>query len=132
MLLAVRVELVGIVLEQSLAEAVDASERGAKVVSNRVAEGLELAVRGFRSVLRAGHGFALARKLDVRPYAGEKLARGERLDEVVVGARLQALDGRVFARPRRQEDDGNVAQGRVGAQRSQEAETVEARHHHVA
>ena len=72
------------------------------------------------------------RELQVARDAREQLARSERLDQIVVGTRLQALDARFLAGARRQQDDRRVAQRRVRAQSAQQAEAVEARHHHVA
>ncbi len=58
-----------------------------------------------------------ALELQVRAHPREQLARGERLDEVVVGARLQALDRALLARARGEHDHRHVAQQRVLVQR---------------
>ncbi len=74
---------------------------------------------------------ALAGERKVRADAGEQLARAERLDEIVIGARTKAFDARFLAGTRRQHDDGHGPCPRVGANRRQQAEAVEPRHHDV-
>ena len=69
--------------------------------------------------------------LDVGAHPRQQLARGERLHEIVVRAGLEALDLRFLAGPCRQEDDRDAGGRRVPADRAQDAETVEAGHHHV-
>ena len=61
----------------------------------------------------------------------DQLARGERLDQVVVGAGVDALDGGLLARARGQHDHRDRARALVRAQRREQPETVQARHHHV-
>ena len=70
-------------------------------------------------------------ELEVGADPGEQLAGGERLDQVVVGAGLEPLDGALLAGARRQHDDGDRHRGRVGAQRGKQPEAVEVGHHHV-
>src|SRR5580658_10459869 len=48
-----RVELVGVVFEEGLAEAVDAPQRRAQIVGDRVTKGFELAVDGVGRDVRA-------------------------------------------------------------------------------
>ena len=55
----------------------------------------------------------------------------ERLHQVVVGAGFEPGDARLLAGTRRDEDHRHVPQRRVGADRPQQLEAVEARHHHV-
>ena len=50
------------------------------------------------------------RQAQVRFHAGEQLARGERLDQIVVGAGVEAFDARLLAGARREQDDRQVAQ----------------------
>jgi len=61
----------------------------------------------------------------------QQLAREERLDQVVVGSGVQSFDTRLFAGARREQDDRQVAQRLVLAQRLDDTEAVEPRHHHV-
>ena len=79
----------------------------------------------------AGRFAPKERHLEVGVHAGQEFARGERLRQVVVGLGVEALHPRIFARARRQHDDGQVAQLGVVAHFAQEAEAVEARHHDV-
>ena len=67
----------------------------------------------------------------MRADAREQLAGRERLDEVVVGARVEAFDARLFAGARRQQHDRHVRRRGIGAQRREQPEAVEPRHHHV-
>ena len=66
-----------------------------------------------------------------RPDAHQQLARAERLGEIVVGAPAQALDARLLAGARREQHHRHLAQPRVGAQLADQAEAVQAGHHHV-
>ncbi len=75
---------------------------------------------------------ALTSQFDVRADTGEKLASGEGLHEIVVRAALQSFDRGFFTCPRRQKDHGDIVNGRVGTQRSEESEAIEVRHHHIA
>ena len=68
-----------------------------------------------RGGLRASAG-----QLDMGGDTGEQLAGAERLGEIIVGPGPQALDLRLLARPRGQQDDRDVAQRRIGAQRAAE------------
>lgn len=63
---------------------------------------------------------------------GDQLARGERLDQIVVGAGLEPFGGRVFAGARRQEDHRHRRQLRFAPQLLHQGEPVELGHHHVA
>jgi hypothetical protein len=69
--------------------------------------------------------------IQVGADARQQLAGAERLDQVVVGAGLQPLHARLLAGAGRQEDHRDRAGPGVGPQRAQQAEPVEARHHHV-
>ena len=60
-----------------------------------------------------------------------QLAGPERLQQIVVGAGLEPGDARLLAGARRDEDHGQVPQRRVGADRPQQLQAVQARHHHV-
>ena len=60
------------------------------------------------------------------------LARGERLDQVVVGAGLQSRDRGLVASAGGEQDDRDVAEGGIVAHRLEELEAIEPRHHHVA
>jgi hypothetical protein len=64
-------------------------------------------------------------------HAREQLHRRERLDQVVVRTRGDAVDARLLARTREQHDDRRRAQVAVRAQLAQQAKPVEVRHHHV-
>ena len=72
-----------------------------------------------------------ARDFQQRVDAGHQLARAERLDQVVVGAGLQALDPRLLAGSRREQNDGDGRQRALSPQRAHQAEAVELGHHHV-
>ncbi len=76
-------------------------------------------------------GAADAGQLQHGADAGEELARAERLRQVVVRARLEALDAGLFTGPGRDEDDREPAQRRVGADGAQQRQAVQPRHHHV-
>jgi hypothetical protein len=58
-------------------------------------------------------------------------ATSKRFREVVVRARLHALDARFLAGSCREEDDGNRSHARVCAEPSQEPEAIQPRHHHI-
>ena len=62
---------------------------------------------------------------------GQQFLGAERLDQIVVGPGLHALDPALLARAGRQHDDRQAAGARVGPQCSQQAEAVEPGHHHV-
>ena len=83
------------------------------------------------AALELGHEPPYPVEFEVRPDAGQQLAGRERLDQVVVGAGLQPLDGRVVARAGREHDHRDVHRGRVLAHGGEQAEAVEHRHHHV-
>jgi hypothetical protein len=51
-----------------------------------------------------------ARQLEPRADAGEELASRERLDQVIVGSRIEPLDARLLAGAGGQQDDRDVAQ----------------------
>ena len=68
----------------------------------------------------------------VRPDPRQQLGGGERLDQVVVRAGFQALDGRLLPGPGRQQQHRQVRGARIGPQRADQLQPVQARHHHVA
>ncbi len=72
-----------------------------------------------------------SRQLDVGRNARQQLARAERLDQIIVGARPQAFDLGLFAGARRQQDHRHTAQFGIVAQLLQQPEAVEAGHHDV-
>jgi hypothetical protein len=74
---------------------------------------------------------AHARHLHVRVDTRQQLARAEGLGQVVIGAGCHALHTALLASAGREQDDGDVARARLGAQLAQQSEAVEARHHHV-
>ncbi len=67
-------------------------------------------------------------QLHAGPRPGQQLGRGERLDHVVVGARPQALDGRLRPGPRGQQEHRHGCGARVGAQGGHQAQAVQAGH----
>ncbi len=64
--------------------------------------------------------------------AREQFGGRERLDEIVVGARLQALDRGFLPGPGGQQQDRNIRGTKVRAQRRDELKAAEAGHHHIA
>ena len=66
-------------------------------------------------------GAAGAVELDVGVHAGEQLAGRERLDQIVVGARLEPFDRPVLARPRGDHDHRDVRGRGIGLQRPRAA-----------
>ena len=64
-------------------------------------------------------------------HPGQQLARREGLDQVVVGAPRQAFDASLLSSPGRQGDHGQVAQAVFVAHTADQAEAIQARHHHV-
>jgi hypothetical protein len=90
-----------------------------------VAQQLGVALGGARG------GLAQLGEVEVRAHAGDQLARGERLDEVVVGAGRQPLDGGLLAGAGREHDHRQLRRRRVGAQPREQPEAVELGHHRV-
>ena len=71
-------------------------------------------------------------ELHVGPDPGQQFGRGERLDEVVVRAGLQALDRRLLPGPGGQQQHRDLRRAQVRAQRRDQRKAAEAGHHHVA
>ncbi len=71
-------------------------------------------------------------ELHVGPNPGQQFGRGERLDEVVVRAGLQALDRRLLPGPGGQQQHRDLRRAQVRAQRRDQRKAAEAGHHHVA
>ena len=80
----------------------------------------------------AGVVAAQPRELHVGPDAGQQLGRREGLDEIVVRARLQALDRRLLPGPGGQQQHRDLRGAPVRAQRRHQLKPAEAGHHHVA
>lgn len=72
------------------------------------------------------------RELQVRADAGEQLAGREGLHQVIVGAGLQPLARRLVPCPSGQEDDRDVLRRLVRAERAEQLEAGQPRHHDVA
>ena len=77
-------------------------------------------------------GSAHVPELEQRTDAGEQLSRRKRLDDIVVGTRVESLDPCFLAGARGQQQHGHAAQSFVGANRGQQPEAVQTRHHDVA
>ena len=69
--------------------------------------------------------------LQMRRHSGEQLTRTERFHEIVVGSSLHALDSALFPGARGQHDHWHAARAGISAERPQQAEPIESRHHHV-
>ena len=69
--------------------------------------------------------------LHVRRHTRQQLPRRKRLHEIVVGVGLQSFDTRLLARSRRNQDHRRAAEGRVVANGSQQAKSIQLRHHDV-
>jgi len=72
-----------------------------------------------------------ARELEMGGHAREELAGAERLDEIVIRARLEPFDRGLLSGARREEDHRECAGGLRLAERAEERQAVEARHHDV-
>ncbi len=62
----------------------------------------------------------------------QQLSRAERLDQIIIRARLEPLDARFFSGACRQEHDRQIGKQKIGADFAHKAESVKPRHHHVA
>ena len=105
-------------------------------VAQLVAEHRQELVLGARRLLGRGArlfgGSPLPAHLELRLDARDQLARRERLDQVVVRARVQPFDARLVAGARRQHDDRDRRQlRRSAADAPHQLEAVQRRHHHV-
>ena len=67
----------------------------------------------------------------VRAHPRQQFHRGERLGQVIVGARLQARGRCLFPGPGGQQHHRDRRGARVGAQGGHQAQAVQAGHHHV-
>ena len=157
-LLAVVVELVGIVLEQSEAEAVDAAQRRAQIVRHRIAEGFQLLVLGlelgdelgaFLRHLAGGARFdrfefgaqqllANAPRLvlellapDLRQHAGAQQIEVARFGDVVVGAGAKALDHCGAVLDRREHHHRDIADARRAFDALAGFAAADAGHHQI-
>ena len=70
-------------------------------------------------------------QLEVGAHPGQQLPAGERLDQVVVGARVEALEHPLLAGTRGEHHHRDTEGERVLLQRREQLETVHPRHHHV-
>ena len=61
------------------------------------------------NAVRSPMAAAILRHLQVRFDAGQQLARTEGLDQIIVGARVHALDTWAFASARREENNGDLS-----------------------
>ena len=69
--------------------------------------------------------------LELRADLCHELLGGERLDDVVVGARRVAVDARFLAGARREQHHRQLRGLQPGAQLLEQAEAVQLRHHHI-
>ena len=74
---------------------------------------------------------ALPCQLQVGAYSCFQLAGGERLDKIVVSARVQSFNRRFLTRTRRQQDDGQLSGALIGTQRLKQPKAIQPRHHHI-
>ncbi len=70
--------------------------------------------------------------LDVRIYARQQLARGERFGQVIIRRRVERLNLGFFAGPRRQHQHRRAGERGIAPDTAQHAKAVELRHHHVS
>ncbi len=76
-------------------------------------------------------GLAQLGEIEVGPHAGDQLARGERLEQVVVGPGGEALDRGLLPGARGEQDHRQLRRAGVRAQLGQQPEAVELGHHRV-
>ncbi len=70
-------------------------------------------------------------KIETGAHPGDQLPRRKRLGQVVVGAGVKAIDPRLLAGARGQEDDRQILQVRIGPQGRKQLESVELGHHDI-
>jgi hypothetical protein len=70
-------------------------------------------------------------ELELRRHGGAELARAERLDQILVRPGLQSLDARLLTGARGEQDDRNRPGPLIAAERRQQTEAVQRRHHHI-
>jgi hypothetical protein len=92
----------------------------------------ELGPRLGQLARRVDRGTPYLGHLQVRANARDHLARRERLHQIVVRARLQAREARVFTGPRRDQDHGHGAGAGIRPHRVQQGDAVHLGHHDVA
>ena len=83
-------------------------------------------------VLLANQLFAHARDLEMTGDSRRELARREGLDQIVVGAGTKARDPFGFASTGGEQQHRQCPRERIVAERTQQLEPVQPRHHHVA
>ncbi len=99
----------------------------AVAVQNPPRQSIEHQLAGTDSAFHVGRAGAPQHRLD----AGDQLPRGERLDDVVVGARVKAGDLVVLGDPGGEHDDGNVCRDRIATQAPGQFDPADTGHHPV-
>jgi len=99
----------------------------------QILTGLEQLRRALLDLPLKGHCplAAQLRQLQMGSDACKEFASGERLNEVIVCARLESLNGRFLTRARRQQNNGNRAGTFISSQLTKQAKAIEHGHHHV-
>ena len=94
-------------------------------------DGVAIGVDRDRPVAERRAGRGTARAAQQRRHARAQFLRAERLGDVVVGAELEARDAIGFLAARRQHDDRNGGDRRIGAHRLADEQAVHAGQHQV-